>query len=208
MIFPHRNGSSALYLNDVANTGFVYIDRYIIAFFLSQEMLGVYTFFWSIVNSMSNLIGSAVVQTGKNELLQVACSSPLGSFNKSLLRLSVASVQMAIWLSVLTIVLMYVAIPYVHRPGLLNYIAILYIICGSLVFRMIYEVVGISFYAYGRDDITLYSGVVIMGISILLNIIFVPMVGIWGASIVLLASYAIGVAVRGVIISRGFRRGG
>jgi O-antigen/teichoic acid export membrane protein len=202
---PHRHGSTALYLNGVANTGFVYIDRYIIGFFLNAETLGAYTFFWSIVNAMSNLISTALVQTHTRELLRIARASRSDIFNRSLRALAANAAQTAFGLSVAAIVLVYFAIPHLKQPGLMHYMGILYLLCGSLVLRMIYEVLGISFYAHGRDDITLYSGVLILAVSLVLNFILVPTVGIWGASAVLLASYAFGGVARGMIILKGFR---
>jgi O-antigen/teichoic acid export membrane protein len=205
LALPHKHGSTTLYLNNVANTGFVYIDRYIIGFFLSAETLGIYTFFWSIVNAMSNLVGTALVQTRMRELVQTARGSSSSSFYRSLRALAASSGQTAFGLSVAAIALAYIAIPHLKRPGLLDHIGILYILCGGLVLRMIYEVSGISFYAYGRDDITLHTGIFVFIVSVLLNFAFVPTVGIWGASAVLAVSYALGVAARGLVILRGFR---
>ncbi len=204
VVLPHRHGSPALYLNDVANTGFQYIDRYIIGLFLSPDLLGVYTLFWSIVNATSNLIGTVIIQPRRGDLVQLARSSAR-TFNRSLRLIANSASLMAIGLSAMTIVLVYFAIPYIHRPGLIENFPVLLILCASLVCRTYYEVIGIAFYAHSRDDITLYSGVTILAISIALNMLLVPRIGLWGASFVLLLSYAIGVAARAAIVSRGFR---
>jgi O-antigen/teichoic acid export membrane protein len=201
---PHKHGSMHLYFNDVANTGFVYIDRYIIGFYLSADLLGVYTFFWTIANAMSNLITNAVIQTRKGPLIQAARSSA-ASFNRQLRKVAVSTGQMAVGLSAIVIALMYVVIPHIKRPELDRHLAMLFIMSAALVFRTFYEVIGISFYAYRRDDITLYSAVVVLVASLVLNIVLVPIFGVWGASVVLLASYAIGVAARAAIVARGFQ---
>jgi O-antigen/teichoic acid export membrane protein len=205
MSLPHKHGSMALYLNDVSNTTFVYVDRYIIGIFLSPEALGVYTFFWSIVNATSNLISNSFIQTRRGELLQIARASPLAAFNRALGKLAISSGLMTSGFGVLIIALIHITIQHMKRPELLSATSILYILCSSLVFRMVYEVIGISFYAHSRDDITLYSGLAILVISLALNFALVPIAGIWGAGVASLASYVIGVAARGFIISRGFR---
>jgi O-antigen/teichoic acid export membrane protein len=204
IVLPHRHGSTALYLNDVANTGFQYVDRYIIGIVLSPELLGIYTLFWSIVNATSNLITTVIIQPRRGDLIQVARFSSR-TFNHALVKVANSASQVAIGLSAAMLVLMYFAMPYIHRTGLMAYYPVLFILCVGLVFRTYYEVIGISFYAYSRDDITLYSGMIILIASISLNVLLVPMLGIWAASSVLLASYAIGVLARGIIISRGFR---
>lgn len=201
---PHRHGSTALYLNDVANTGFQYIDRYIIGIMLSPDMLGIYTLFWSVVNAVSSLITTAVVQPRRGVLVQAARSSTQ-SFNHSLRGVAIMAGQLTAGVSVIVIAFMYIATPYIHRPGLMAYFPILFLLSVATVFRSVYEVIGIAFYSYNRDDITLYSGAAIFIAALVLNVILVPGFGIWGASFVLLASYAIGVLVRAMIISRGFR---
>jgi O-antigen/teichoic acid export membrane protein len=202
---PHRHGSPALYLNDVANTGFQYVDRYIIGLMLSAELLGIYTLFWSVANAVNSLITTAVVQPRRGDMVSAARASA-DSFDRSLRGTTVMAVQLTVGLSVAVIILMRVAVPFIGRPAVMHYFPVLFILTGSLVFRTIYEVIGITFYAYNRDDITLYSGSVIFVVALVLNVIMVPALGLWGASLVLMASYAVGVAARAIIIGRGFRR--
>jgi O-antigen/teichoic acid export membrane protein len=205
MTLPHRHGSTALYLNDVANTLFQYVDRYIVGIFLSVEILGIYVLFWSIGNAMSNLITTAVVQTRKSTLVQVAYFSPQ-SFNRNLRDVAFVTGGTALGLSISAILAVHVAVPFLGRPQVIPYLPILYVLCVGLIFRTVYEVLGISFYAHGRDDITLYSGVLILISAITLNVALDPVFGIWGAGAALLASYAVGVTARAVVISRGFQR--
>jgi O-antigen/teichoic acid export membrane protein len=205
LTLPHRHGSTPLYFNDVANTGFVYLDRYIIGVFLSAEMLGIYTLYWSVVNATSNLVTNTAVQPRKATLLRAA--GEISEFNRSLRNVALTSGQLGLFLSVAAIVALYLAIPYIKRPELNAYLPVLFILCASMVLRTFYEVIGLSFYAYRRDDLMLYSGVVILAASLALNVVLVPMLGIWGASGVLVVSYGIGVATRALIVSRGFRPG-
>jgi O-antigen/teichoic acid export membrane protein len=201
---PHRHGSTALYLNDVANTGFQYVDRYIIGFMLSPELLGIYTLFWSVANAVSSLITTAIVQPHRGALIQAARASP-ESFDRSLRRTTIMAAQLTVGVSVAVVILLRVVVPFIGRPGVMHYFPVLIILTGALVFRTVYEVIGISFYAYNRDDITLYSGITIFVVALLLNVVMVPAFGIWGASFVLMTSYIIGVLARAIIIGRGFR---
>ncbi|MDB5465723.1 MAG: hypothetical protein JWQ46_485, partial [Phenylobacterium sp.] len=180
-------------------------DRYIVGIFLSVEILGIYVLFWSIGNAMSNLITTAVVQTRKSTLVQVAHFSPQ-SFNRNLRDVAFVTSGTALALSIAAILAVYVAMPFLGRPQVIPYLPIMYVLCVGLIFRTVYEVLGISFYAHGRDDITLYSGVIILISAIALNVALDPVFGIWGAGAALLASYAVGVTSRAVVISRGFRR--
>jgi O-antigen/teichoic acid export membrane protein len=172
---------------------------------LSAELLGIYTLFWSVANAVNSLITTAVVQPRRGDMVSAARASA-DSFDRSLRGTTVMAVQLTVGLSVAVIILMRVAVPFIGRPAVMHYFPVLFILTGSLVFRTIYEVIGITFYAYNRDDITLYSGSVIFVVALVLNVIMVPALGLWGASLVLMASYAVGVAARAIIIGRGFRR--
>ena len=44
--------SRALYLKDVSATTSIFVDRFVISTFLSLELTGVYTFYWSVANVM------------------------------------------------------------------------------------------------------------------------------------------------------------
>jgi O-antigen/teichoic acid export membrane protein len=202
--WPSRHGSMALYMNDVANTGFQYIDRYVIGLMLSPELLGIYTLFWSVANAVSSLVTTAVVQPRRGDLVTAARASA-EVFQRSLRKTTIMGVQLTVGLSLAVVVLMHVTAPLIGRPGVMHYFPILFILAVALVFRTIYEIIGISFYAYNRDDITLYSGVTIFVAALVLNLIMVPALSVWGASLVLVISYVIGVVTRAVIIGRGFR---
>jgi O-antigen/teichoic acid export membrane protein len=205
LTLPHRHGSTLLYLSDITNTGFQYVDRYIIGIFLSPELLGVYTLFWSVVNAISNMIANAAVQTRKGALVQMARDFSRQAFNRSLRNVAIMSSQLATALSAAAIVLMYLAIPYIRRPELDRYLPTLFILCGAMILRTSYEVIAISFYAYRRDDLILYSCVTTLIVSLALNIGLVPAFGVWGASLALLVSYGIGLCASCVIVYRGFQ---
>ena len=200
---PHRHGSTALYLNDVANTAFQYVDRYVVGIFLSPAALGVYVLFWSITNALNNLIATALVPT-RRRLLQVNDASPM-EFDGELRRVTLAATLMTVVLGLLAVGFVYIVAPLLGRPEIIPHLPLMFLLCAALVARTIYEALGIAFYARRRDDLTLYSGVIILVLSLGLNLGLDPYFGIAGASVVLLASYSVGIVARQVIISRGFK---
>ncbi|MDB5460811.1 MAG: hypothetical protein JWO72_2552 [Caulobacteraceae bacterium] len=202
---PHKHGSMALYVGDAANVSFVYLDRYIVGIFLSPTMLGVYVLYWSITNALNNLITISVVQIERGVLVKVAQSAS-HTLNHALRQVCLTSSGMALALGGLATVMMYVVVPHLGRPVAETYLPLMFVLSAALILRTLYEVVGISFYAYGRDDLVLYSVVGVLIIALGLNLWLDPQIGIWGAGLALVASYAIGAVARAVMIVRGFRR--
>lgn len=201
---PHRHGSMALYVSDVANVTFVYLDRYIVGLFLSPTLLGVYILYWSITNALNNLIAISVVQIQRGVLVQVAQTSS-SSFNRVLARVALNSSALATALALAASLMMYVVVPHLGRPVATAYLPLIFVLGLGLVLRTQYEVVGISFYAYSRDDLVLYSGLGVLAVALVLNLSFDRSFGIWGAGMALVLSYLIGAAARITMVARGFR---
>ena len=201
---PHRHGSMALYVSDVANVTFVYLDRYIVGLFLSPTLLGVYILYWSITNALNNLIAISVVQIQRGVLVQVAQNSSL-SFNRAMARVALSSSGLAIVLGLAASLMMYLVVPHLGRPVATAYLPLIFVLGLGLVLRTQYEVVGISFYAYSRDDLILYSGVGVLAVALVLNLGLDRSLGIWGAGLALVLSYLIGAAARIIMVARGFR---
>ncbi|NWJ23873.1 hypothetical protein [Rhizobium sp. RM] len=51
-----------IYVSDLCLVGLMYADRYIVNFVLGLTLTGVYTFFWTLTNSLQTLVSTAVVQ--------------------------------------------------------------------------------------------------------------------------------------------------
>jgi O-antigen/teichoic acid export membrane protein len=204
---PHKHGSMALYVGDVCNVSFVYLDRYIIGIFLSPTILGVYVLYWSITNALNNLITISVVLIERGVLVKVAQSSS-HTFNRALRVVCLKSIGMALALGGLATIMMYVAVPHLGRPVAEAYLPLMFVLSAALILRTLYEVLGISFYAYGRDDLVLYSVIGVLIVALGLNLWLDPRIGIWGAGLALVASYAIGALARTIMVARGFRRRG
>jgi len=201
---PHRHGSMALYVADVANVLFMYLDRYIVGLLLSPTLLGVYVLYWTITNALSNLITIAVVQVERGALVKVAHRATQ-SFNRTLGKVCITTGGLALALGMASTLMMYLVVPHLGRPAAEPYLPLMLVLVLGLILRTIYEVIGISFYAYGRDDIVLYSGVAILILALGLNVALTPVIGVWGAGWTVVASYVAGTIGRGLVIMRGFR---
>jgi O-antigen/teichoic acid export membrane protein len=201
---PHKHGSMGLYLGDVANVSFVYLDRYVVGLFLSPKILGVYVLYWSITNALNNLITVSVVQIQQGALVKVAQGAS-HRFNAALRAVCLKGAGLALVMGAFATALMYVVVPHLGRPLADDYLPLMFVLAAGLVLRTLYEAVGISFYAYGRDDLILYTVLGVLAVALVLNLSLDPHFGIWAAGGVLVTSYALGLIGRIVVVLRGFR---
>ena len=81
----------------------------------------------------------------------------------------------------------------------------LWLILLAFVLRMFYEVQGSVFYSRHKDQLTLFSGLFVIGLSLGTNIVLIPLFGLYGAAIAIVVSYLVGAIVRSLVIAKYFR---
>lgn len=75
-----------IYISDLSNVGFVYIDRYLVSFYLGLTLTGVYTFYWSLTNAVQTLLLTAVVQVSLPKLFKAHTQNDMGRWREVMRR--------------------------------------------------------------------------------------------------------------------------
>jgi O-antigen/teichoic acid export membrane protein len=183
--------SRMLYLNDLANTASQYVDRYIIAAVLGTKMVGIYIFYWSIANSLSNLLNTGIIQIKRTQLVKLA-SVERRAFQNAIVSAVKAAILSALILGGITVLFVYVITDRLNRPELRTYFNLMWYGLGALILKTIYEVLGLGTYAYSRDGTTFVSGLIVLGTSVVLTAALGTLLGIYGVGIALVARYSAG----------------
>lgn len=193
--------SRILYVNDIANTVAQYTDRYLVGLFMGLEFTGVYVVFWSIGNALSNLVDTGVIQISGPKLIGAHARQD-GTFWTVYRQLLVETVTISVAIAVAAALLVHLAIPYLQRPLLAEWLPVLWLILLGFVLRMVYEVQGSVFYSRHKDHLILFSGLLVIGLSIGANIVLIPLFALYGAAIAIVVSYFAGAIVRSFVIAR------
>lgn len=200
----HFKASRILYVNEIANTVAQYTDRYLVGLFMGLKFTGVYVLFWSIGNALSNLVDTGIIQIAGPKLIDAHTrqdQSYWRVFRLLLVETSVISIVLAIG----TAVLVELAIPYLDRPLLSDWLPVLWLILAGFVLRMAYEVQGTVFYSRSKDAFTLFSGLFVIALSIVANMILIPSFALYGAASAIIFSYLAGIIARHIMITSHFR---
>ncbi len=193
--------SRILYVNDIANAVAQYTDRYLVGLFMGLEFTGVYVVFWSIGNALSNLVDTGVVQISGPKLIGAHARQD-GTFWTVYRQLLVETVGLSVMIAVAAGVLVHFAIPYLQRPLLADWLPVLWLILLGFVLRMVYEVQGSVFYSRRRDRLILFSGLLVIALSVGANIVLIPLFALYGAAIAIVVSYLAGAILRSFVIAR------
>lgn len=196
----HFEASRILYINDIANTVAQYTDRYLVSLFLGLELTGIYVLFWSIGNALSNLVDTGIIQISEPKLINAHARQD-GSYWRVYRLLLVETIATSIAFAIVTGVLVHVAIPYLNRPLAADWTEVLWPVLLGFVLRMAYEVQGTVFYSCHKDLFTLFSGLFVIALSLVANMVLIPPFTLYGAAGAIIASYIAGIIARHVIIT-------
>jgi len=199
-LWHHFKASRVLFVNDIANTVAQYTDRYLVSLFMGLELTGVYVLFWSIGNALSNLVDTGIIQISEPKLIN-AHTRQDDSYWRVFRLLFVETVAISIVLAIVTGVLVHVAIPYLNRPLVADWMQVLWTILLGFVLRMAYEVQGTVFYSRYKDLFTLFSGLFVIALSIVANMVLIPPFALYGAASAIIVSYIAGIIARYVMIT-------
>jgi O-antigen/teichoic acid export membrane protein len=124
-----------LYLTDVMGIINYYLNRYIVTFFLSLEMTGVYVFFSQIVTATCNLINSGVLVVYRPRLIAAHDSGDFALFNEIFrlcLKRTLLSTVGLVFLASLAVPLL---VTYTEKEPLLKYLPLLWVMLGALLLK-------------------------------------------------------------------------
>lgn len=202
--FQHFNASRILYTNDIANAVAQYTDRYLVSLFMGLEFTGVYVLFWSIGNALSNLVDTGIIQISGPRLINAHAGRD-GSYWSVFRLLLIETLAISVVLAIVTGIVVKGAVPYLNQPLVADWIPVLWLILLGFVLRMTYEIQGTVFYSRSKDAFTLFSGLFVIALSMVANVLLIPPFALNGAASAIIVSYIAGIIVRHVMIARYIR---
>ncbi len=202
--FQHFNASRILYTNDIANAVAQYTDRYLVSLFMGLEFTGVYVLFWSIGNALSNLVDTGIIQISGPRLINAHAGRD-GSYWSVFRLLLTETLAISVVLAIVTGIVVKGAVPYLNQPLVADWIPVLWLILLGFVLRMTYEIQGTVFYSRSKDAFTLFSGLFVIALSMVANVLLIPPFALNGAASAIIVSYIAGIIVRHVMIARYIR---
>lgn len=198
--------SVPLYIKDLAGSLNLYLDRFLISFFLGLELTGVYTLFWSICNVVHNLSVASIVQPQLPQLMSSAArgAEPFRTLERKL------QIEVAIWTALLVVAAVIAIpplLPYLDRPLLQANLTVFWIVLAATVLRIGADSYGFVLLALHRDTAIAIISVAGVAASAVLNVALVPVFGLKGAGYAFVLT-ALGLFVARYWMTRAWPEGG
>jgi O-antigen/teichoic acid export membrane protein len=175
--------SVPFHIKDISSVTSLYLDRFLISFFLGLELTGVYTFFWSVANVAHSLVVYSIVQARMAQLVTAARMVQAAAFRTLERR---TQIEVAGWVAMLAagaLVIMPILLPFLDRPLLANYLPVFWIMLLATVLRVGADGYSFALLALHRDRAILVIAVAGAIGSALANILMVRPFGIYGATL-------------------------
>ncbi len=200
-LFDCIRNSTPFYLKDISGVGSLYLDRFVVSFFLGLELTGVYTFFWSFANVVNSLVLHGTMQPRIPQLIVAARDPDPAVLRRLERKVQIETGGWALALAVGALAAMPFVLPYLGRPLLQDNVFVFWIIMGAALVRVSADCYSYMLLALHRDRaIAVISLIGVVG-STLLNAILIPLVGLLGAALAFLAT-ASGLLVARYNVSR------
>jgi O-antigen/teichoic acid export membrane protein len=174
--------SFPFYVKDLSNVGGLYIDRYLVSFFLGLELTGVYTFFWSIANVVHSLVFYGTVHPQIGEIVNAGREKDPDALTQLRRRMHIETGTWALLLAVCAAVTTIVALPIIDRPLLGQNLPVLVALLVAALVRVGADGYSIVLLSLHRDR--MIAAIAICGavLSASLNTLLIPLGGLHGAA--------------------------
>jgi O-antigen/teichoic acid export membrane protein len=159
-----------------------FADRYLIDFFLGKEKVGIYSFFYGISNVPTTLITSVLVAQYYPRVINAYKFSVARDERRKTIRAFLYQcIGFAVGLSLLILLLLPYLLEFIGKSQLTENIGLLYLMLLQVIVFAVQVVVQTVLYARLQDKGLLYSAIGGAVLNVVLNVILIPLLGLYGA---------------------------
>lgn len=196
-----RNGW-LIYLNDVAIVGTLYLDRYVVGYFLGLKATGLFSLYWSVANAAHVLVTTAVIQIALPALVRAYRTSGaahwLATLRGEAMKIVLAGVPLLVAIFVVAVFMLPLVGFYRFTEDPLLFLLMLV----SVLPRLLGDLCSYGLYSRSKDS--QFAGINLSGVllAILLSVIMVNAWGLVGAAIAMNCTAVALLVIRLLALSR------
>lgn len=169
--------------SDLANACGQYLDRYVIGFIIGLELTGVYVFFSSITNALSNLISTGILQIQRPALIETAHAGDHDGFRSLLRHTAQAALATAAAFAWSAAALVPLVLPFLNRPLAEAHLDVLFLLLAGLMLRTAGDLASAGLFAHAKDREFTFSNVLGLPLTLTLVPLFTTALGLLGATL-------------------------
>jgi O-antigen/teichoic acid export membrane protein len=197
------SGAFLVWVGSVAVTLGMYLDRFVLASFLTLQDVGVATFYISFTMAALTLVQSATTSVTFPSLIEHFDSGRIDAFQRELKRTLVIAAILAFGiLAVLGAVMPFMG-DALGKPELLSAYPAFLVLLAATWIRTHAETLYYGLFVKRQHRAIWLGNLIFLAASLLLNLIFVPLYGLSGLAIAALLASLVILAWRAVLFAKG-----
>ncbi|WNF22666.1 oligosaccharide flippase family protein [Mesobacillus jeotgali] len=173
-----------------------FFDRFIINYFLGKEQLGIYTFFYNISNILPVFVFTSVGMFLYPKAVEYFANGKIKEYQTLIKRMYKLSILSMVSLAIFATIAMKVSLIIIKDSKLVDSEPLFYLMLIQMVFIIFAQLSHYELYAQNKERKILFTTVISSVVSIFGNIILIPTIGINGATISGILSFALLFGIR------------
>ncbi len=154
-----------IYIADVVTVVTLYMDRYLIAAFLSLKMTGVYILFAQVENAIINLVTSGVIQVYAPKLIEAFKEKDAPKFKTIYKNCGIRALASTAGLGLISAIVLPFLIEYTDKPEATYYLPVFWLMMAALLVKMVSYMTRSAFYPLRMDKESLMMSVTAMFVT-------------------------------------------
>jgi O-antigen/teichoic acid export membrane protein len=188
--------SFPMWIGSVGLVGGSYLDRFVVGAFLDMKAVGLTTFYTSFSGAVVMLVSTSIFGVVAPKLVDYAAQRRATQYNRELRRAGFNSAA----LSAVLCVGISICIPYLasamHKPEIAGNVLALWLLMAATFVRMIAETAFCGLYSQHKDREIWIGNSIFLFVSLLLNLVLVPLLGLTGLGLSSIVASGILLALR------------
>ncbi|MFG1374577.1 hypothetical protein V5F32_20565 [Xanthobacter oligotrophicus] len=199
-------GSWYIYVADLGLVGLVYVDRYIVSFLLGLKLTGLYTFYWSLANSLQTLMATAVVQLALPALFKAHNSGMIDRWRSTMRRQLIKTASFSTAIAVALFITCEAFMGYLNMPELAQHRDVFVLMLVAAIVRCCSDLFNVGLTSMRKDN--LYATINLAGLFLTgaMAYVMISRFGFLGTGIATLATALIVATVRAAFLVTFIRR--
>ena len=168
--------------------GAVYVDRFLIEFFLDREFVGIISFYSSFVVAIAALTGSGVYSFSYPKMITFFKEKQFEELTNLTKQSAIHAAVWSVGLSLIIAIIIPLLGLFIHRPEIHDHRYVLYVMLVAVCIRTISKSLEFLLYARNQDSVIWTSNLIFLISALFFGMTFLPAFGFIGIGYSALAS--------------------
>lgn len=171
------------FLSTLSQRAVSLIDRYLIQYYWTSELVGIYSFYFNVANGVQDFVNAGVIIAIYPPMLSAYQKGRLSDYRKLYTTLGRRVTVATLSIGGVAAIGIFGLLPFLRKPEFVSYLSVYWMLLFANAINLLGVIPFYDLYARGADKRILYSALASLAVSIGAYMAFIPVYGIGGAAL-------------------------